>query len=73
MTKKEKAIILRALGSSVKRYREQEEILKEYMATNPNFPTTTQIYHRAQGEYLAMMRLCKELGFDGADFIGNLI
>lgn len=73
MTKKEKDIILRALGSSVKRYREQEELLKEYMETNPNFPMTTQIYHRAQGEYLAMLRLCKELGLDWADFIENSI
>jgi hypothetical protein len=73
MTQKEKAIILKALGSSVKRFKEQEQILAGYMATNPKFPMNTQIYHRAQGEYLAMTRLCKELGFDGVDFIENLI
>lgn len=73
MTQKEKKIILNALRDSIKRYREQEKLLREYMATNPNFPMTTQIYHRAQGEYLAMKRLCTDLGLDGFDFIENLI
>lgn len=73
MTQKEKKIILNALRDSVKRYREQEELLREYMATNPNFPMTTQVYHRAQGEYLAMKRLCSNLGLDGFDFMVDLI
>ena len=73
MTQKEKKIILNALRDSVKRYREQEELLKEYMATNPNFPTATQVYHRTQGEYLAIRRLCTNLGLGGFDFIENLL
>ena len=73
MTQKEKRIILNALGSAAKRYIEQKQILQEYMATNPKFPMTTQIYQRSQGEFLALKRLCMELGIDGSDMVESML
>lgn len=67
MTQNEKRIILHELASASKRYAEQTQILQAYVATNPNFPTTTQVYHRTQGEFLALKRLCNKLGIDGLD------
>ena len=67
MKREEKHIILRELASASKRYGEQSEILKAYMATNPKFPMATQVYHRTQGEFLALKRLCNKLGIDGLD------
>ena len=73
MTQREKGIILNAFKNAAKCYMEQEQILQEYMATNPQFPTTTQIYHRTRGEFLALRRLCYQLGIDGMDLIETLI
>ena len=67
MTQDEKHIILGELASASKRYAEQTQILQAYMATNPKFPMTTQIYHRTQGEFLALKRLCNMLGIDRSD------
>lgn len=73
MTQNEKRIILNALGSAAKRYMDQEQMLQEYMATNPQFPMTTQVYHRTQGEFLALKRLCRELGIDGMDIVESIL
>lgn len=73
MTQSEKRIILNALGSAAKRYMDQEQMLQEYMATNPQFPMTTQVYQRSQGEFLALKRLCMELGIDGADIVESIL
>lgn len=67
MTQNEKRIILGELSSASKRYKEQTQILQAYMATNPKFPMATQVYHRTQGEFLALKRLCDRLGIDGLD------
>lgn len=67
MKQNEKHIILGELASASKRYAEQTQILQAYVATNPKFPMANQVYHRTQGEFLALKRLCNRLGIDGLD------
>ena len=73
MTQKEKGIILQAFKDAATHYMEQKQILKEYMATNPKFPITTQEYNRSQGQFLALKRLCRQLGIDGTDIIERIL
>lgn len=73
MTQKEKGIILKELKSAAKHYMDQELQLQEYMATNPQFPMTTQAYQRSQGRFLALKDLCYKLGINGTDIVEMIL
>lgn len=60
MNSKEKQILLRHFCAAQKRFKEQSEIKKTIV--DDRFPMLPQAYIRAEGEYIALLRLVKALG-----------
>lgn len=60
MNSKEKQILLKHFCEAQKRFKEQSEIKQTIV--NDRFPMLPQSYIRAEGEYIALLRLVKALG-----------
>lgn len=71
MKEYEKRILLSALKVAAEDYLEQRQLLKEQV--NAKFPMLSQEYHRSKGELLALKRICRRLGIDGADMVERML
>lgn len=71
MTQYEQRILLSALKFATENYLEQRQLLKEQI--DAKFPMLSQEYHASKGELLALTRICRRLGIDGADMVERML
>ena len=71
MKQYEQQILLSALKIAAEDYLEQRRLLKEQI--DAKFPMLSQEYHKSKGELLALTRICRRLGIDGADMVERML